>query len=205
MFTGIVEEMGIIEALIRRNDSMVLKIKCEKVLKDSGIGDSIAVNGVCQTVTTLDSSSFTVDVLKESLRKTTLGRLKKGSIVNLERALTLNKPIGGHIVQGHIQGCGRVETLIQSGKNLFLTVKIPTEMKCLMVPEGSIAIDGLSLTIAKVYFDKITINIIPHTFNNSIVKNYRVGDFVNIEPDILVKTSIKKESLTEEKLLSWGY
>lgn len=207
MFTGLVEEVGKVLSIRRGRDSARLHIKAKAVLDNTIIGDSIAINGVCQTVVTLDKESFTVDVLKESLAKTNLGLLSSGKSVNLERALTLNKPLGGHIVQGHVQGTGKVSGNIKQGDNCFLTINLSDDLMKYMVTEGSVCIDGLSLTIAKVKGREITINIIPHTLKETTIGELKIGDLVNIEPDILIKATLEKsaEGLTKEKLLSWGY
>lgn len=207
MFTGLVEEVGSVISIRKGSDSALLKVKAVKVLENTNLGDSIAINGVCQTVVDIDSSSFTVDVLKESLQKTNLGYLSSSKPVNLERALTLNKPLGGHIVQGHVQGTGKVVSLFKSGSNIFFIIKLSPDLMKYMVSEGSVAIDGLSLTIAKIVNDTITINIIPHTLSETTIGLLKTGDKVNIEPDILLKASFEKrgEGLTKEKLLSWGY
>lgn len=207
MFTGLIEEMGTVLSIARNRDSMVLKIKAETVLVDSIIGDSISLSGVCQTITAIDKTSFTVDVLRETLIKSNLGKLKYGEIVNLERSLTLSRPLGGHIVQGHVQGVGVVLSLKKSGINTFLSLGMKSDLMKYMIKEGSVAIDGLSLTIAKKSRDTILLNIIPHTIDNTTISYYRVGDVVNIEPDIMVKVVIEEKSqgLTKEKLLGWGY
>lgn len=207
MFTGLVEEVGSVISIRKGSDSALLKVKAVKVLENTNLGDSIAINGVCQTVVDIDSSSFTVDVLKESLQKTNLGYLSSRKPVNLERALTLNKPLGGHIVLGHVQGTGKVVSLFKSGSNIFFIIKLSPDLMKYMVSEGSVAIDGLSLTIAKIVNDTITINIIPHTLSETTIGLLKPGDKVNIEPDILLKASFEKrgEGLTKEKLLSWGY
>ncbi len=207
MFTGLVEEIGTVISIIRSRESALLKIKADTVLNNTIIGDSIAVNGVCQTVTAIDRSSFSVDVLKESLSKTNLGYLSSHKMVNLERAMTLNKPLGGHIVQGHVQDVAKVTSIIKQSKNCFLSLRITNDLMIFMVEEGSVSVDGLSLTIAKIKNDEITINIIPHTLKNTTIESLKVGDIVNIEPDILIKATLKssRNGLTKEKLLSWGY
>lgn len=207
MFTGIVEETGSVVTIFGSSNSKILKIKAKVVLENTIIGDSISINGVCQTVITMDSNSFTVDVLKESLTKTTLGNLKPGKKVNLERAITMNRPLGGHIVQGHVQGTAIISSIKRISQNTFLHLKLPVDLMRYMVKEGSVAIDGLSLTIADIKGLEIVINIIPFTLQKTTINLYRVGETLNIEPDILIKTVLEKktEGLTRDKLLSWGY
>ncbi len=207
MFTGIVEETGSVVTISGSSNSKILKIKAKVVLENTIIGDSISINGVCQTVIAIDSNSFTVDVLKESITKTTLGNLKPGKKVNLERAITMSRPMGGHFVQGHVQGTAIISSIKRISPNTFLSIKLSKDLMRYMVKEGSVAIDGLSLTISNISNSEIVINIIPHTLKNTTVGLYRVGDALNIEPDILIKTVLEKktEGLTREKLLSWGY
>lgn len=206
MFTGIIEEIGTIKGISRGRDFVTLTVAAEKVLENTILGDSIAINGVCQTVTKLGSNSFQVDVLFESLRKTTIGSFRAGKKVNLERAMTMGKPFGGHIVQGHVQGKGRVLSLVKTGSNHFLKIALDRELMEFMVKEGSVAIDGLSLTIADIKGNSIEVNIIPHTVLETTIAELKAGDYVNIEPDILIKANKSIGSgLTKEKLLEWGY
>lgn len=207
MFTGIIEEIGTLKRVERRPGGLSLKVEASKALEGTVLGDSIAINGVCQTVTSLGIGEFSVDVMEESLNKTTLGMFRIGKKVNLERAMTMGKPFGGHIVQGHVQGIGRVISMVKRGDNYFLTVEAPEDLKKYLVSEGSIAIDGLSLTLARVEGSRFTINIIPHTVKETTIGDLKAGDIVNLEPDILIKSFLEKKSegLTKEKLLSWGY
>lgn len=206
VFTGIIEEVGVIKSLVRGRDSLVMGIKAEKVLEDTILGDSIAINGVCQTVTKLGEGFFEVDVMAESLNKTTLGSFRVGKKINLERAMTMGKPFGGHIVQGHVQGIGKVLSMVKTNKNHFLKVSLNRELMEFMVKEGSIAIDGLSLTIAHIKGDSVEVNIIPHTIQETTIGDLKSGDMVNIEPDILIKGNKTTGSgLTREKLIEWGY
>lgn len=171
MFTGIVEEIGFIKSF----DGHKLVVECSKVLENTQIGDSIAINGCCQTVTTISANSFTADVTQETL-KITKG-FKSGEKVNLERALTPQMRMGGHIVQGHIDGC--VKYL---GNSKF---ELPSELSKYVVYKGSITIDGVSLTISKAEQNIFEIALIPHTLENTTLKYLKTGDFVNIETDIL--------------------
>lgn len=205
MFTGLIEEIGVIKKISRLRAALELTVSCSEVLQDCKLGDSIAINGVCQTVTSFDKSTFTVDTLKESLTKSNLGKLKVGSTVNLERALTMGKPLGGHFVTGHVQGLARVSSIIKSSNNIYLKLELNRELIGFMVDEGSITVDGVSLTISHVKGQTVELNIIPHTYKETIISKYRVGDMVNIEPDILIKAVKKSDGLTIEKLQSWGY
>ncbi len=207
MFTGIIEEVGTVLSITGDSKSKKLKISGKVVLENTILGDSISINGVCQTVVEIKSDSFTVDVLQESLNKTNLNKLNVAKKVNLERALIMNKPLGGHFVLGHVQGTGVIKNIKRVNNNTFLYIKISSDFFSYMVKEGSVTIDGLSLTISDLKQSEIIINIIPHTLENTTIKLLKIGDLVNIEPDILVKTVLKKktESLTKEKLLSWGY
>ncbi|QEN04546.1 riboflavin synthase [Thiospirochaeta perfilievii] len=207
MFTGIIEEIGLVKSIKHGYRSRVVVIECQTVLENTVLGDSIAINGVCQTVTSLNKSSFIVDVLEQTLLKTNLNLLKKGDSVNLERAITLNRPFGGHFVQGHIQGVGTISSIKKQKDNMYLRIKLPKDIRDNIIKEGSITVDGLSLTVADIIKDEIVINIIPHTKTESTVGSFRVGRVVNIEPDMLVKSVIKNEvqGLTKEKLISWGF
>lgn len=205
MFTGLVEEVGVIQSVVRKSDSLMITVTCKTVVEDCNIGDSIAINGACQTVTQFSNNSFTVDTLRMSLDKTNLGNLTMGARVNLERALTMGKPLGGHFVTGHVQEKARIRSIRQSGENLFLRVELSNDLMRYMVKEGSITIDGVSLTISDIKQNSVEINVIPLTCSDTIIGEYRVGQWVNIEPDILVKTVKKDEGLTMEKLKSWGY
>lgn len=207
MFTGLVEEVGSVISITGTREFKSLTIKADKVLLNSLIGDSIAINGVCQTIVLIENTQFSVHILKESLEKTNLSILRKGKKVNLERALTLNKPLGGHLVQGHVQETATVLALRKTGENSFLSLKLSDKLMSFMVEEGSITVDGLSLTICNIKKNIIFINIIPHTLNSTTVGQYKVGDIVNIEPDFLIKSFSRKdrEGLTKKKLHSWGY
>ncbi|MGL1890678.1 MAG: riboflavin synthase [Spirochaetaceae bacterium] len=207
MFTGIIEEVGAVLSISGSRNSKKLQIRAKVVLENTVLGDSISINGVCQTVVAIDTNSFTVNILQESLNKTNLNKLKPFKKVNLERALTMNKPFGGHFVQGHVQETGVIKNIRKVNKNTFLSIKISPELNNYMVNEGSVTVDGLSLTIAEIRQLVIIINIIPHTLANTTVNLLKVGDLVNIEPDILVKTVVEKQTvgLTKEKLLGWGY
>lgn len=171
MFTGIVEEIGIVKSF----DGSKLVVECSKVLENSQIGDSIAIDGCCQTITSMSANSFCADVSSETLRITK--GFKSGARVNLERALTLQTRMGGHIVQGHIDG---VAKYLGDGK-----FEIPENIEKYIVYKGSISIDGVSLTVASIENNIFSVAVIPHTLENTTLKDLKIGDLVNIETDIL--------------------
>lgn len=213
MFTGIVEELGSVAALESRTAGARLSIRCRKVLEDTREGDSILVNGVCLTGVDLASDGFSADVAPETLRRSNLGRLSAGAPVNLERALSPSGRLGGHIVQGHVDGTGEFLGLQDLGQeNWWLRVRYPAELDRYLVFKGSIAIDGVSLTIADLSGGVLAATIIPHTFRHTTLGTYRPGARVNLETDILAKHVEKlirklqvKEELTVDKLRGMGY
>lgn len=183
MFTGIVEEVGQVKAI----GNGTLQIQAAKVLEDVKLGDSIAVNGICLTVTGFNSHSFQADVMPETIKRTSLGELKLGSPVNLERALTLSSRLGGHIVSGHIDGTGRIVSL-KEDKNAIL-MKIQTDGAILryIVEKGSVALDGISLTVAQVGTRDFTVSLIPHTRQVTNLSDKGEGSLINIENDVVGK------------------
>lgn len=187
MFTGIVEETGIVKSFSKKSNGADIIVECSKVLEDSKIGDSIAINGVCQTVTAMSDNTFSAKVSDETLRVTTLCGMKTGDIVNLERALTLNSRLGGHIVSGHVDCRGKFISITQLTDFYNLEFEIPQEQEKYVVHKGSVTINGISLTVAQINGNIITTAIIPHTFNNTNLKSLQIGDYVNIETDILGK------------------
>jgi len=164
-----------------------LVIDCHKVLEDVQLGDSIAVNGVCLTVTHFDKSSFTADVMPETVRRTSLAELKKGSPVNLERALTLASRLGGHIVSGHIDGTGEIVKFADEGNAILMTISAGLELLRYIVEKGSVALDGISLTVAKVTDSDFTVSLIPHTREVTNLGSKKTGSPINIETDVLGK------------------
>lgn len=187
MFTGIVEEIGTILSVKKGVKSSALIISGDLIFEDMHIGDSIAVNGVCLTVTNKTKESFTADVMAETLRRSSLGSLKAGSKVNLERAMAANGRFGGHIVSGHIDGTGEIESFVREDNAVWVTVKTPVKLLKYIIEKGSIAIDGVSLTVA--YVDKwcFKVSLIPHTAANTILLSKKAGDIVNLENDIVGK------------------
>ncbi len=187
MFTGIIEEVGTVKAVKRSGTSSFIEIQAKKVLEDVHLGDSIAVNGVCLTVTHSDGSIFRADVMNETLSRSSLGSLTAGSPVNLERAMAANGRFGGHIVSGHIDGTGTVSDIRNDGIAVWYTITAPHELLRYIVEKGSIAIDGISLTVAKVTETSFSVSIIPHTAAQTILGTKKTGDIVNLENDIIGK------------------
>ena len=187
MFTGIIEETGAVRHVSLHGNSGSIQIGAELVLKGTKPGDSIAVNGVCLTVTTMDSKSFTADVMAETLRRSNLGNLKGGDWVNLERAMPAEGRFGGHIVSGHIDGIGTIAAMENEGNATWVYIRTSSDILALIVEKGSIAIDGISLTVAKVGMEDFAVSIIPHTSSHTALLKKRTGDVVNLENDIVGK------------------
>jgi len=187
MFTGIIEEVGTIEKMSQSGEAIVFTIGAHKILKDVKLGDSIAVNGVCLTVTSFTERSFTVDVMPETVRATSLSTLTRGSKVNLERAMAAGGRFGGHFVSGHVDGIGEVIRIEPVANAIYYEIKIPEKLRKYMIYKGSIAVDGTSLTIFGLTDNTFTISLIPHTRAETILGEKRVGDIVNIECDMIGK------------------
>jgi riboflavin synthase len=188
MFTGIIEELGMVEAIGAEETGTRLSIACSHVLSDLTLGASIAVNGVCLTAVEIRSDGFSADLAPETLERSNLGDLKAGDRVNLERPLTLQTRLSGHIVQGHVDGAGTLEALHPLGDgNWELLVQVPRDLDRLLVYKGSIAIDGISLTVASVQDGLVKVAIIPHTYEATNIAGRKPGERVNIECDILAK------------------
>lgn len=205
MFTGIVEELE----KKKKITSDKIAVECKTVLEDVRLGDSIAINGVCLTVVDFTSASFTADISAETFKITTFNTLKSGDFVNLERAMAANGRFGGHIVSGHIDGQGK---FLSSNQNCELSFELPSELSKYAIKKGSITINGISLTIANVNNNIITLAIIPHTFENTNLKYLKTGGFVNIEVDMLAKyvekflsTSDNRSSITMDLLQENGF
>lgn len=209
MFTGIIEEIG----TVREVRSGKLKIAACKVLDSTQIGDSIAVNGVCLTVTSMVGGEFTADVMPETLRRSNLGELHSGSRVNLERAAAVGSRLGGHIVSGHIDGTGAIRSIKREGNAVWVTVSADSNILELIVEKGSIAIDGISLTVAAVTDRDFSVSLIPHTGEATTLLSKRAGEIVNLENDIIGKyvkklMSVQKNQeggLTLEFLQTHGF
>ena len=187
MFTGIIEEIGHVKSLHRGAKSFTLEVEADVVMQGTQVGDSIATNGVCLTVTSLTGHGFTADVMPETVQRTALGELKAGSPVNLERALSLQTRLGGHIVSGHIDGTGRISDRRQDDNALWLTVECDSRLLRYIIEKGSITIQGVSLTVARVDSKSFAVSLIPHTQAATTLHAARVGDLVNLENDIIAK------------------
>lgn len=187
MFTGIVEELGTVRNVRRGHSSSVLSIAAQLVRSDLKVGDSVAVNGVCLTATALDKGGFTADVMHETIERSALNDLVSGSRVNLERAMAADGRFGGHIVSGHIDGTGSITAIQKDDNAVWYTVAADPALLRYIVEKGSITIDGISLTVARVETDRFSISAIPHTVRVTLLGERRVGDRVNLETDIIGK------------------
>lgn len=212
MFTGIVEEMGTLTQLIRGSKEQRITISCSKILEDIHIGDSIAVNGVCLTVVTYDGKGFQADVMNETFLRSSLGMLRPGSPVNLERAMAADGRFGGHIVSGHIDGTGTIKTIKKDGNAIWFEIAASREITDGIVEKGSITIDGISLTVVAVDNVSFKVSIIPHTLKETVLGVKKVGDTVNLETDVIGKyvkkllaSQTTNAGLTKEKLLANGF
>ena len=216
MFTGIIEEVGTLKAIRKGTHSATLTIQAEQILSDIHVGDSIAVNGVCLTATDFTPDGFTADVMHETLNRTGLAALKPGSHVNLERAMAANGRFGGHIVAGHVDGVGKVSGIQRDDNAVWYTIQTGEPILRYVVEKGSITIDGISLTVARVDTASFSISAIPHTVAITALRERRVGDSVNLETDIIGKYVEKllqpreteqapKSGLTRDFLSKYGF
>lgn len=188
MFTGIVEELGRVADFESKDTGARLTVECSAILHDASVGASIAVNGACVTAVELGTETFSADLAPETLRRTTLGELRPGLRVNLERPLRANSRLDGHFVLGHVDATAEIVSIEALGDdNWWLRIRIPQELTCYVVSKGSLAVDGISLTVAEVEDDLIGFTIIPHTFGHTALHTYSAGSRVNIEVDILAK------------------
>lgn len=187
MFTGIIEEMGTVKSVSRGKESMVLTIEGPKVVSDAHLGDSISVNGVCLTVTGFTKSFFSVDVMPETVKASTLHQLKAGSRVNLERAMSAQGRFGGHFVSGHIDGTGRIRSRQQKENAIYIYIDMDPSLMPYFILKGSVAVDGTSLTIFDVEESAIMVSLIPQTVDESVFGRKKTGDLVNIECDMIAK------------------
>ena len=187
MFTGIIEEVGQITKLERIAGGYKIRIIAKNILDDIKVGDSLAVNGACLTVTRMDDTGVWVDAVGETLEKTTFNSIIERTFVNLERALRLSDRLGGHIVQGHVNGVGEITQIKKRGNNYYIEILLPSNLNGYVVEEGSIAINGISLTVAQINGSRIGLSIIPHTWNNTTLADARIGQKLNIETDVLAK------------------
>lgn len=199
MFTGIVEEVGTVKGIKKGVKSAELLICGKVVTQDSKIGDSIAVNGVCLTATSISGDTFTADVMAESMRRTSLGDLSVGSKVNLERAMAANGRFGGHIVSGHIDGTGRITDFKREDNAVWVTIEADSKILKYIIEKGSVAIDGISLTVAYVDDKTFKVSIIPHTASETTLLTKNPGDRVNLENDVVGKYVEKLLNFSEDK------
>ena len=216
MFTGIVEEMGKIVRVEKGAKSSRLTVSGDKIFSDLKLGDSVATNGVCLTVTSFSKGIFTADVMNETLKRSNLGELRQGSMVNLERAMIANGRFGGHIVSGHIDGTGIITKIEQDDIAVWYTIRADRKIMKYIIEKGSVAIDGISLTIAKVTDNDFSVSLIPHTAKETVLGYKKTGDTVNLENDVVGKyiehfLSFKEEpetkssGITKEFLLKAGF
>ncbi|MEW9124600.1 MAG: riboflavin synthase [Thermotaleaceae bacterium] len=205
MFTGLIEEIGKIQSVLKGTKSAKLVIQAQQVLEGVQLGDSIAVNGVCLTVTDFMSTRFAVDVMAETMNKTNLDSLVSGSRVNLERALRIGDRLGGHLVSGHIDGVGHIEDFLKEDNAVWVSITAPSQILKYIVPKGSIAIDGISLTVAYIDEKKFKVSVIPHTKNVTTLLSKAPGDKVNLECDMIGKyierfLSFKEAPIPESRI-----
>ena len=221
MFTGLIEEQGTVRSMRPQGRGFRISVQAALVLEGLKIDDSVSINGACQTVVRWDAHSFDVEAVEETMLKTTLGMFKPGKRVNLERALQLGGRLGGHLVQGHVDTRGRVVSIEEQQTSWLLTIDVPSEYARYVVPVGSICIDGVSLTTARVEGNRVTVAIIPHTWSATTFHELAVGSAVNLEFDIIGKyvermmkygtspeeasTHISSHGMTEEWLSSMGH
>jgi riboflavin synthase len=187
MFTGLVEEIGTVRRILPGRDSVRLRIEAPRVAPGIRVGDSVAVDGVCLTVEERSDAAFDATAVSETLKRSTLGRLKPGDAVNLERSLALGDRLGGHIVQGHVDGVGTVVSIRPRGDAKMLTVRVPAPLMRHLPERGSVALAGVSLTVAGAASDRITVSVIPHTFENTTLRRLSEGAPVNVETDLFAK------------------
>ena len=216
MFTGIIEELGTIGSLEKRSDGARIKVSASIVTEDANEGDSIAVNGVCLTALDITSDSFVADVSQETLDRSTIGGLSEGSAVNLERAVTPTTRLGGHIVQGHVDATGEFVHAAQEGDFWTVRISYPKEIGQYLVYKGSVSVEGISLTVAKLTDDYFEIAVIPKTWELTNLSSLRTGDRVNLEADVIAKyverimaygqgSDEAEEKITVEKLSNLGF
>ncbi|MDE7310671.1 MAG: riboflavin synthase [Eubacterium sp.] len=218
MFTGIVEEIGTLEQVQRGQHSAVLTIRADKVLEHTKIGDSIAVNGICLTVTALSAGHFSADVMHETLDRSSLSQIKRGTHVNLERAMAADGRFGGHIVAGHVDGVGRIVSTRRDDTAVWYTIEAEPHVLRYIVEKGSVTVDGISLTVAAVQETCFAVSVIPHTQEQTVLKERTKGDLVNLETDIIGKyveklmqpggqteSKAKESRITKEFLNQYGF
>lgn len=204
MFTGIVEELGEVLSLQRGSKQAVLTIKGREIFEDLKLGDSVAVNGVCLTATKISKQTFCADVMNETFNRSSLANLKKGDVVNLERAMAANGRFGGHMVAGHVDDVGELLEIKQDDNAVWFTIKAPQKIMKYCIEKGSIALDGISLTIAKLTKDTLSVSMIPHTIKNTNFGSKKPGDLINLENDMVGKYIDKLIHFEEEEKKQTG-
>ena len=212
MFTGIIEERGILQEIQRSVNCAKITIQAKKVLEEIQLGDSIAVNGICLTVTSFTKDIFTADVMPETWRRCSISQLSKGQLVNLERAMPMNGRFGGHIVSGHIDGIGKIQGMKREENAVLYEILVEEKILRYVIEKGSIAIDGISLTVTNVTDKSFSVSVIPHTVQNTNLKERKKGEFVNLEADCIGKyvskfldVTKKEETITENFLMEHGF
>lgn len=212
MFTGIIEEIGRVDEVDSGRNNLLLRIKATLISADMKVGDSININGSCQTVIEVKDNYFAVEAVEETLKRTTLGRLESGDAVNLERALLTSGRLGGHLVSGHVDFVGRIKAVTPRGESQIVEMEFPKNYRSHFVEKGSVAVDGISLTVVEVFKDTFTVSVIPFTMQKTTLGRKKTGDEVNIETDMIGKyiqrfLNLKKEKLeiTEEWLKEKGW
>ncbi|MBP1682654.1 MAG: riboflavin synthase, alpha subunit [Ignavibacteriaceae bacterium] len=214
MFTGIIEEIGKIERITPIAGGMTIRLHSDKIIEDVAVNDSVCIDGVCLTVTNKSKNTFLVDAVGATLEKTTFHNIRTDAYVNLERSVRLSDRLGGHLVQGHVNGIGSISEIKKLGENYLVKIILPEDLEKYLIKEGSIAINGISLTIADLNRNEISISVIPHTWQNTNLKDKEVNDKVNVEIDILAKYVEKlltrnhnssDQNITESWLKEIGY
>jgi riboflavin synthase len=210
MFTGLIEEMGSVKNVSSFGGGVRLTIEAKSILKDIRNGDSININGACQTVVAFDDKSFSVEAVEETLKKTNLGLLKTGTKVNLESSLTLNKKLGGHFVLGHVDSTGKITSIEKLSSSILVSISYPAKFSNYVINVGSITVNGISLTIARFNNNTLTVSVIPHTWQETNLQFLKVGDQVNLEFDVLGKYVAKilgkeESGITDDWLKDLGY
>ncbi len=211
MFTGLIQEIGVIKSAVRKGGLLRLTIEAPEVSQELAVNDSVSVSGVCLTVVQRRDARFEVEAVEETLRKTTLGKLSVGDRVNLEPCVRLADRLGGHLVQGHVDGVGRVTAVQYQQGSVLLSVQIPPALMKYVILHGSIAVDGVSLTVARLKGHQITISLIPHTLEKTTLSELKPGDSVNIEVDLIGKyvesllPDLTAGTLDDERLQNLGF
>ena len=199
MFTGLIEEIGRVEKIRESGKGISMRIGCRKVLEDLNLKDSISIDGVCLTVVEINDDHFNVDVVEETITRSNIKTYTTGHKVNLERALLLSQRLGGHLVQGHVDGTAPIKSQEMIENGTILTVEIPADLNEFVVEKGSISLDGISLTVASLIDGELSVALIPHTLESTTIGEKKIGDLINVEVDILAKYAKKMLSGMKEE------